>query len=142
MDAVHLQRALALARHPHGLAAEDVVGDVAVEYLVHESPVVTEGAEEREQHVAPLEQLEAAVLEVVYALQVVGRDVLVWRVRVPGHASAAKLVAVVSIAVERDVPDRAELLGAAERDGGTSNDTGAALGLRLSGGAESCRLRG
>ena len=104
------------------LAAVDVVGNVAVEHLVHRRPAVAERREKREQHVAPLGELEPAVLEVVDAAQLVGRQVLLRRGGLAGDAAAAELVGVLRVAVQRDVPDRAYPLETAERHGGALDD--------------------
>ena len=76
--------------------AVDVEGDVAVEAVVVDREAVAERREEREHHVAPLAHLEAAVLKVVDAGQVVGRHVLLRRVRRSGDAAAAHLVRVLA----------------------------------------------
>ena len=94
---------------------------------------MAERRQEREQHVAPLDQLEAVVLEVVDAPQLVGGDVLFRRARLAGDAAAAELVRVLAVADQRDVPDRAELLRAAERGGGSVDHLPCRTGLRLDG---------
>ena len=91
---------------------------------------MTEGPEEREKHVPPLHQPEAAVLEVVDAPEVVGRNVFLRRVRIPGDAATAELIGVLAVADQRDVPDRLDPSGATDRGRG-GGDQVASRGLRV-----------
>ncbi len=133
MNAVHLQRPVTFTSDAHRLTACCVVGDVAVQDLRDGGPSVAKRSQKREKHAPALDEMEPVVLEVIDAPQLVGGDVLLRRGRLAGDAAPAELVRVLTIADQRDVPDRTKFLSASERGDGSVDHLPCRTGLRLNG---------